>query len=206
MPNEVNVDGAQPTIPTGTPTPPIDPNAAKPTGELPVDPNAAKPEGEPKEGEKKEGEGPPAEYKFEMPGGMVLDEAAAKEFSEVAKGLKLSQEDATKLVGLYAAQQQKAADAYAQQVVAWGEQTTNDPEIGGPKLAENLAIAKRAVDLAPPEFRKLLTETGYGNHPVFVKAMIAVGKALSPDSVAKGDKPGDAGKVDAAKTMFPSMN
>lgn len=211
MPNDVNVDGAPSSNPTGAqptdgvadPTQVVDPAA---TGVKPdADPNAPKGE-EPKAGEKKEGEGPPAEYKFEVPEGMVLDEAAASEFSVLAKDMGLSQENAQKLVGLYAAQQAKAADAHAALVTSWTEQVKSDPAIGGEKLAENLAIAKRAIDLAPPEFKALLNETGYGNHPVFVKACIAWGKALSPDTVAKGDKPGDGSAKDPAKTMFPSMN
>ena len=211
MPDNVNVDGANTTNPTGAqptgvvadPTKVVDPNA--PANPNP-DPNAVKAEGEGKDGVKKEGEGPPAEYKFEVPEGMTLDEAAASEFSVLAKDMGLTQENAQKLVGLYAAQQAKAADSYATQVAAWGEQVKNDPEIGGAKLAENLAVAKRAVDLAGPEFKALLTETGYGNHPVFVKACIAWGKALSPDTVAKGDKSGTATVKDQAKSMFPSMN
>jgi len=207
MPNDVIVDGAQPSNPTGAPTQPL-PGATDPgnTG-APADPNAKPAEGaEPKAGEKKEGNGPPAEYKFEVPEGMVLDEVAAGEFSVLAKDMGLSQENAQKLVSLYAANQAKAADAYADQIAKWGEETKSDPEIGGEKLAENLAIAKRAVDLAPPAFKAWLTESGNGNNPVVVKAMIAMGKALSPDSVAKGDKSGSAAPKDPAKTLFPNMN
>jgi len=211
MPSDAIVDGATSTNPTGaqpatllegqSPANPANP-ASSPN---PADPAAKPAEGtEPKAGEKKEGEGPPDEYK--MPEGVTLDEAAATEFSVLAKDMGLSQEQAQKLVSLYAANQVKAADAYADQITKWGEETKSDPEIGGDKLAENLAIAKRAVDLTTPEFRQILTTSGYGNHPAFIKGMIAIGKALSPDTVAKGDKAGNVGTKDPSKVLFPNMN
>ena len=72
---------------------------------------------------------------------------------------------------------------HEQQVQAWEEASRNDPDFGGEKLQENLAIANRALEAYDPqgEIRAMLAETGYGNHPALIRFFVAIGRDLSPD-------------------------
>ena len=69
-----------------------------------------------------------------------------------------------------------------------------DKEIGGDKLAENLAVAARAVDaLVSPQLKELFNKSGLGNHPDLVKAFFKAGTLISEDALVPGGrKPGGA--------------
>ena len=91
-------------------------------------------------------------------------------------------------------------------VKGWVDAAQADTEIGGPNLAQNVAVAKKAMDkFGTPELSKLLDETGLGNHPEIVRAFYRAGKAISEDRFVGGGGPG-FGSVDPAKRLFPNMN
>jgi hypothetical protein len=155
---------------------------------------------------------PPAEvpaedYTFEMPEGIDLDKAGADEFAAIAKELKLPKDAAQKLVGLEVKRLQKAQQDHVSLVESWAEQVNTDQEIGGDKLAENLAVARKAVDaFGSPGLKDLLNSTGLGNHPEVVKAFFKAGKAISEDGFVRGAPKSPATESDLAKSLFPSMN
>jgi hypothetical protein len=141
-----------------------------------------------------------------MPEGVELDEAAASEFTAIAKELKLDQAAAQKLADIGAKMAQRQADAHAQLVETWTEQVKTDKEIGGDKLAENLGVARKAIDtFGSPELKALLNSTGLGNHPEVVKLAFKVGKAISEDGFVSGSPKGNTTN-DPAKKLFPNMN
>ena len=72
------------------------------------------------------------------------------------------------------------------------------------QLGENLAIARKAIDLGPPELKELLNSSGLGNHPEVVKLAYKVGKAISEDRFVTGSPKGPSN--DPAKKLFPNMN
>lgn len=152
----------------------------------------------------------PVEYTFEAPEGVTFDEEVLGEFKEHAKTLGLDQENAQKLAGLgvklqqkWADQQQKAMETTRQQ---WVEQANADKEFGGEKMAENLSVAKKALDtFGTPELRQLLNDSGLGNHPEIIRAFYRAGKQISQDRFVGGGN-GPTGSVDPAKVLFPSMN
>lgn len=144
-------------------------------------------------------------YDLKMPEGVELDKAAADEFTAIAKELKLDQPTAQKLADVGAKMAQRQAEAHAKLVDSWTEQVKTDKEIGGDKLNENLAVARKALDtFGTPELRDVLNSTGLGNHPALIKAFYKAGKAISDDSFVKGTQGG--GETDLARKMFPSMN
>jgi hypothetical protein len=155
---------------------------------------------------------PPAEvpaedYTFEMPEGIDLDKAGVDEFTAIAKELKLPKDAADKLVGLEVKRLQKAQQDHVSLVESWAEQVNTDQEIGGDKLAENLAVARKAVDaFGSPGLKDLLNSTGLGNHPEVVKAFFKAGKAISEDGFVRGAPKSPATESDLAKSLFPSMN
>lgn len=180
------------------------------TGAPAGDPNANTNGGQPgDDGKKTEGDGTtvPETYEFKMPEGVELDSEAATEFSALAKDLKLSSESAQKVADIGAKLVQKAAAAQAEQFAAtkaeWAKEVTNDKEIGGPKLQENLGLARKAIEtFGGRELREFLNTTGFGNNPLLVKSFARIGKAISEDGFVRG---GTTTTTDAAANFYPSM-
>lgn len=147
----------------------------------------------------------PESYEFTMPEGVALDKTAAEEFTAIAKELKLNQADAQKVADVGAKMAQRQAEAHATLVESWVEQVKSDKEIGGDKLAENLAVARKAIDtFGTPELKDVLNATGFGNHPAVIKAFYKAGMAISGDRFVSGSPKGP--ETDMAKKMFPNMN
>ncbi len=125
-------------------------------------------------------------------------------YSEVAKELNLSQENAQKLLDKVAplvAQQQN--DIYKTTVEGWKTQTQADKEIGGEKLPENLGLAKRAMDTYfSPDFVKLLDQSGLGNHPEMIRGLMKVGKTVSQDQFVAGGGGGSNEGKSAAEVLY----
>ena len=147
------------------------------------------------------------DYKFEMPDGIELDKTSSDEFVAIAKELKLPSDAAKKLVDLEVKRIQAQQESHSKLVASWAEQVKADKEIGGEKLDENLATARKAIDtFGTPELRDLLNSTGLGNHPEFVKLALKIGKAISEDGFVRGQPKSPATEGDLAKSLFPSMN
>jgi hypothetical protein len=181
-----NAPASQPAAPA---TPPADASATPPadgqqTATQPSTDANAKP------GEKPaDAPAVPEKYDFQLPDGVQLEAAALEELSGMAKELGLTQEQAQKVANLGAKQAQAfAAQLTERQQAAtaeWATQTSADKELAGPQgqaLEENLSFAKKAIDtFATPEFKKLLNESGLGNHPEMVRVFVRAGKAISED-------------------------
>ena len=147
----------------------------------------------------------PESYEFAMPEGVQLDKTAADEFTTIAKELKLDQATAQKVADVGAKMAQRQAEAHTKLVESWTEAVKSDKELGGDKLAENLGVARKALDaFGTPELRDVLNATGFGNHPEVIKAFYKIGKAISEDRFVTGGAKGP--ETDMAKRMFPSMN
>lgn len=126
----------------------------------------------------------PVDYTFEMPEGIELDQARADEFKEIAKSLKLSQEDASKLAQLAIKREQQLVEQHVNQVKEWGDTIAKDKVLGKP---ENQAVAKKAIDtFGTPELKQYLQASGLGNHPELVRLAYNVGKAISEDKFIAG--------------------
>lgn len=150
----------------------------------------------------------PIEYTdFTMPEGMALDANLLGQFTPIAKELKLGQEQAQKLVTLYAEQQKAAAaasvKAWGDQQKAWETASRSDKEFGGDGLDANLAVAKQALDkFGTPELKAYLDAFGGGNHPEVIRFFYRIGKAVSEDTFHAGSAPGRA--ADPAHILFPN--
>lgn len=125
-------------------------------------------------------------YEFKLPEGVEFKGELLDELKATAKDLGLTQEQAQRVADLGAKQAQGFAAQLVEQqktlTAEWANQTTTDKEIGGDKLAENLAVAKKALDaFGSPELKTLLNQTGFGNHPDVVRFMVKAGKAISED-------------------------
>lgn len=152
----------------------------------------------------------PEAYEFQLPEGFELNKEVSAEFEAFAKELKLPQDKAQQAVDFAVKLQQQAlqaqVEAHAKQVADWRDEVEADKEIGGKALPENLSYAAKVIDDYAPELRTVLNETGLGNHPVLVKALVRIGKAISEDRLAGGAQQGQASAQDPAKRLFPNMN
>ena len=151
-------------------------------------------------GEKAQADTPPAAYALDLGVyGENVDAGEAQFLSKIAQESGADAASASKLVQdltLY------GQVKHEQQVQAWEEASRNDPDFGGEKLQENLAIANRVFEAYDPQgiIRGLLQETGYGNHPDLIRFMLAIGRDLAPDRMVSGghNSGGDA------RTLFPN--
>lgn len=166
-------------------------------------------EGDAKQGEGKpeaKAEGAPEAYEFAIPEGANMDESGIKAFSEFAREANLTQEVAQALMDKLApAMAQRQAEAVEKIRSEWTESAKADTEFGGDKLAENMSVAKRALDaFGSDALRQLLNETGLGNHPEIIRAFYRAGKAISEDKVVVGGG-GVAGPQTLAERLYPSQ-
>lgn len=163
-----------------------------------------------KSGEDGDKKGAPEQYEdFAAPEGVALDTELVGDLKTLAKELNLSQADAQRVADLGPKLMQKLqgqqTEALAQARQAWADAAKADKEIGGDGFAENLAVAKKALEaFGTPELRSLLNESGIGNNPEVIRFMVRAGKAISPDTFVPGGQ--RTGSTDPAKTMFPNMN
>ena len=111
-------------------------------------------------------------------------------FKQLAAQLKLSVEQAQQLVDFETqAGQVRATQQDEEQrarVRAWAEETK---AFYGANLEKEVGFALRAADnFGGPELRALLEQTGLGNHPVIIRTLSQIGRAISED-VCPGGKP-----------------
>lgn len=122
----------------------------------------------------------PAEATFEGLESREGDvELSQQDFDQLKKtledaGVSLDQQTAQNLVNFeqdrIRAMQQAQQEAHQNQINDWIEQTKKDRELGGEKFNENLTAAQEALgELATPELREVLEQTGLGSHPEMVR-------------------------------------
>lgn len=129
----------------------------------------------------------PTTYELKMPEGIEVDTDAQAELVAYATEKKLSPEDTQKLADIGAKMVQKMQAQHQQTLDDWRKAVETDKEIGGDKLAENLAVAKKARDtFGTPELTEYLDASGLGNHPALVKFFVKAGKSISEDGFVKG--------------------
>lgn len=163
-------------------------------------------EGEP------EATGAPETYEdFSVPDGIELRSKDVQAFTEIAREFDLNQEQAQRLIDLESErmtelqqeQEQAQEEAWQSQVEQWAEETRTDEEVGGDKLDAATGTAKRVLDkFGTPELKKVLKQTGTGNHPEFVRVFARIGKVLSEDQLVTGGAEG-AKDTSVAGRLYP---
>lgn len=148
----------------------------------------------------------PEKYEFKQPEGQQFDSEVLNAYSEVAKELQLSQEAAQKVLDKVApVMHQRQLQQIEKVRTEWVTASKSDKEFGGDKLPENLSVAKKALDkFGTPELRKLLEDTGLGNHPEIIRAFYRAGKGISEDAFVVGSRVA-AAERDPAKVLYPNM-
>ena len=138
------------------------------------------------EGEK-EAPTDPEQYELNIP--EKYGDEARGVFVEMAKDLGLSQEQTQKMIDRYGAemgrQEQIRLEARNAQVLKWHAELKNDPEFGGQNFGANVEYYRRGVRHIDPkgELTAILEQSGYGSHPVVVKAIAQIGREVGEDRI-----------------------
>lgn len=121
-----------------------------------------------------------ADYEIKLPDGMELDADLASVLKKTVKDAEAAQS----LADAYAAAQERAAtklrEGWQEQQRKWEEEIRSDRDFEA--NAHEAAAAMR--QFGSPELREFLNTTGFGAHPQMFQLFVAVGKALSENSVA----------------------
>ena len=161
---------------------------------------------------------PPVEYdKFTIPEGLGIelayDEKAFGEFAAIASEMKLSQEQAQKIVDMYARRQaayaQDEQDRFDHMLMDWKKKIEQHREFGGANLQKSIVSVSRFMKMfGSPELVKVLNDTGLGNNPDVFAAFVKAGNAISEDSrpnTANSLNVRDVSDGGRAKRMYPGM-
>lgn len=205
---------ATPAVSAGSEaTPVVEKPAVEPAGDKPVLDAEGKPVVAPQADE-----GAPEKYAdFTPPEGVTAPAGELMtEFANLAKELGMSQAKAQDAFALVAKLAEKGgattatrdaarAEASRLETIASYEAASKvDPEFGGEKLAENLAVAKAAMQAtATPALVKLLNETGLGSNAEVIRHFLKIAPAFAESKHVSGGKaPG--GDKPAAKVLYPN--
>lgn len=150
----------------------------------------------------------PESYDFKVPEDSILEGSRLETLSALSKEIGASQEQAQKLAeGTDKLLRQIASESQAQaqaQIDQWREASVSNKEWGGEKLQESLAIAKQVVSqFATPELQKILTDSGFGNHPDVIGMFVKMGRLMQSDSLVRGSAAAAPPKT-AWEKMYPS--
>ena len=161
---------------------------------------------------------PPVEYeKFTIPEGLGIelayDEKAFGEFAAIASELKLSQDQAQKIVNMYAQRQaayaQEEQNKFDQMLMDWKEKIEKHREFGGANLEKSIGAVGRFMKIfGSPELVKVLNDTGLGNNPDIFAAFVKAGRAISEDSrpnTANSLNVRDMSDGGRARRLYPGM-
>lgn len=148
----------------------------------------------------------PEKYDFKSADGKV-DPAVLAKFEGVARELNMTQAQASKLLDTVLPEIDAAQKARQDSAIAsWAEAAKSDKEFGGDKLADNLAVAKKALDaFGSPELTAMLNATGLGNHPEIIRAFFRAGQKISSGNFVPSGQ-GASKATDAGSKLYPSMN
>lgn len=156
----------------------------------------------------------PEKYEFKAPEGQSLDALSLDAYSPLFKELGLTQQQAQKLVDkqfelapkLAESWQKQIGDQIAQETANWAKASREDKDFGGANFDANAKIANKALAaFGTPELRNLLVESGYANHPAFVRLFWTIGQKLAESSPPAGGNP-PATKPTTERVLYPSMN
>lgn len=146
-----------------------------------------------------------------IPEGFEVDEETLGSALEVMNDQALSpKERLQKLVDLQAAISQQGAEAQAKawsdMQDQWRAEVQSDPEIGGAKMAENLARIKKGLEAAGAgkEFFEALRFTGAGNNPHIVRMFHKLTKPYAEGGPVSGAPA--QGKLSLEQKLYPSMS
>ena len=147
------------------------------------------------------------DFKATIPEGVDMDEAITKEYSEIARSMNLTNEQANQVAAFGIKYAQQVADAvksqYNAEVKAWGEAAKTEMGADFEKTMTTAGAGIEAVEKVVPGIRKALNETGAGNRIEVIRAFEMLGQLVQADP---GKMVNAGGNMEQAKpqTWYPN--
>ena len=142
----------------------------------------------------------PEKYEFKLPEGLQMSPEIESKFTAIAKGAKLTQEQANALVALHSNIMMDALKSAEKQRDQWASECDSK----GLTKDENLRYAKTAIDtFGGGAALKALVESGLAYHPAIQTMLQNIGKLLSEDNAPDG-KTALQNTKSAADSLFPN--
>lgn len=147
---------------------------------------------------------------LQFPEGIKVDDGIKDELVTLVNDKDMTPaEKAQALIGLQQKLYTAQVEAHQEQVTAWEAEVNEDKEIigdTGDKMDESLATAKKGMEALKVEgLSELLKSTGFGSHPLFVKAFFRIGKAIGEDSFHTGGIGGKTEPKSDKDVLYPNQ-
>lgn len=124
------------------------------------------------------------EIELKFPEGAQIDGAKVQAFQGLVKKLGLKSDQAQALADFYVAAGPYSHEIRDQQAQKWAQAVKSDRELGGQNFERTVRLSRLAMaKYGDAEVRKLLDETGLGNHPALIRLMVRAGQPLQEDSI-----------------------
>ena len=155
----------------------------------------------------KEAEQVPEKYEFKVPEGMTLDQGLADKVSPVFKEMKISQADAQKLTDIYSEHVKAIGDAQNTDFKQFLKDSYDETiKALGSNYKEQLKYVAKVRDrFFSEETQELMEVSGLGNQKPVILDLINLGKLISEDKLARGERETPAGSKSAAELMYPNQ-
>lgn len=155
----------------------------------------------------------PVDYgQFALPEGMEIDPSVLGQAVPLFQELNLPQDQAQKVVSLYAQVKQADRDnthrAWQQAIEGWRTELKADPAFGGANLVQTTSSAAKAIDAYggkdAPAIREFMTAYGLGDHPAFARFLARVGRSVTEDRLPRAQ--GAPAQKVTARDLYPNSN
>lgn len=126
---------------------------------------------------------------FQLPDGAEADPQLTESFSGIAKKLGLSQKAAQELVNYKTELDNKTVENWVSHKEELRKQAKADPVIGGANYDAAVQAGRKSIagfmGNDAQAFRQMLNHYGVGAHPLMIRYMAAVGKAMGETSTVE---------------------
>lgn len=144
------------------------------------------------------------DYDFKVPEDYSIDDQTLSIYRAFATENNLSQEQAQNAMDFYIKTRESELVKTSE---AWRKMSETDSEIGLTKLEESTRLASKALNhFGSDGLKKVLDETGFGNHPEIIKAFSKIGRAMGESSYHAKTKPTSNENMEAKDVLFGHYN
>jgi len=146
----------------------------------------------------------PEKYEIKMADGVEMDAKLMEVAEPLFREHKMSPAQAQAMTDLYTRVTGEAIAKHSEMVNGWLNEAKADPEIGGAKFEENLAMASKGFQAFGDERAMQILDTyGLGNNPNILRLFTRIGKAMGEGATIL---PGSGtGRVSDAQALYPNM-
>lgn len=146
-------------------------------------------------------------YDLTAPEGFEIPEDNLKAFATACHNAGITKEQADKLLAWHKEQADRQKQDASSVVQEWHKEIQADPEFGGSQWNATRAAAMKAFQVFDPDgaLRSFLRETQYQHHPLVVRAVARVGRAMTEHGWVASHGQGEPQKPALEDRIWPDM-